>query len=61
MSAVTYTDKFVRPSKTASSAAPSAKKGFFARFLAAVVAARMEQAEREYARYVQIHGRDPVA
>ncbi|MFG1372580.1 hypothetical protein V5F32_10435 [Xanthobacter oligotrophicus] len=57
MSAVTYTDKFVRTSKVA----PSAKKGFFARFLEAVVAARMEQAEREYARYVQIHGRDPVA
>ena len=58
MSAVTYTDKFVRPSKAASS---SAKKGFFARLLQAVVAARMEEAEREYARYVQIHGRDPVA
>ncbi|MFG1348480.1 hypothetical protein [Xanthobacter autotrophicus] len=57
MSAVTYTDKIVRPSKTAS----AAKKGFFARFLEAVVAARMEQAEREYARYVQVNGRDPVA
>lgn len=57
MSAVTYTDKFVRTSKTA----PSAKKGFFARFIEAVIAARMEQAELEYARYVQIHGRDPVA
>ncbi|MET3353234.1 hypothetical protein V5F34_04290 [Xanthobacter autotrophicus] len=57
MSAVTYTDKIVRTSKTDS----SAKKGFFARFLEAVVAARLEQAEREYARYVEIHGRDPVA
>ncbi|MFG1276106.1 hypothetical protein [Xanthobacter autotrophicus] len=57
MSAVTYTDKIVSTSKTDS----SAKKGFFARFLEAVVAARLEQAEREYARYVEIHGRDPVA
>ncbi|MDI4665345.1 hypothetical protein K9U40_13555 [Xanthobacter autotrophicus] len=57
MSAVTYTGKIVRSSKTAS----STQKGFFARLLEAVVAARKEQAEREYARYVQIHGRDPVA
>ena len=59
MSAVTYSPKNFAPSQKADVAAP--KKGFFARLMEAIVAARMEQAERELSRYVQIHGRDPVA
>ncbi|QRG06508.1 hypothetical protein EZH22_26820 [Xanthobacter dioxanivorans] len=58
MSAVTYTTKTFA---SAPKAAVAPKKGFFARLMEAIVAARMEQAERELARYVQLNGRDPIA
>lgn len=59
MSAVTFTHKTFAPAPKA--AATSSRKGFFTRLLEAVIASRMEQAEREYARYVELHGRDPIA
>lgn len=60
MSAVTYTPKSL--AGTATVAAPAAKpaKGFLARLMDAIIAARTEQAERELARYVHLHGRDPI-
>lgn len=70
MSAVTYTDTtYARaPNARAPKAAPAAaaksaapKQGFLARLMDAIIAARTEQAERELSRYVQIHGRDPIA
>ncbi|MFG1346923.1 hypothetical protein V5F59_18690 [Xanthobacter autotrophicus DSM 431] len=57
MSAITFTHKTFAP---APKAAAGQKKGFFARLLDAIVASRMEQAEREYARYLELHGHDPV-
>ncbi|MEP9352115.1 hypothetical protein ABLE93_00800 [Xanthobacter sp. KR7-65] len=59
MSAVTYSEKSIARSAKAQSSQPA--KGFFARLLEAVIAARTEQAERELARYVHLNGRDPIA
>lgn len=59
MSAVTYNTTKTFASTPKAAAAPA--KGFFARVMEAIVAARMEQAERELARYVQVNGRDPIA
>lgn len=57
MSAVSYTSpKFVRT--VSASAEP--KKGFFARVLEAIIAARTEQAELEVLKYVQRTGRYPL-
>ncbi|GGF75635.1 hypothetical protein GCM10007301_39440 [Azorhizobium oxalatiphilum] len=55
MSAVSYsTPKFVPAAKAES------KKGFWARVLDAIIAARTEQAEREVLKYVQRPGRYPL-
>lgn len=57
MSAVSYTSpKFV----PAAAEAAEPKKGFFARVLDAIIAARTEQAEREVLKYVQRTGRYPL-
>lgn len=64
MSAVTYTEKTfpgAAKAKPAAAKGTEAPKGFLARLMDAIIAARTEQAERELARYVHIHGRDPVA
>ncbi|MFS8039284.1 hypothetical protein ACI7BZ_20375 [Xanthobacter sp. AM11] len=63
MSAVTYTDRSFSGARKAVSAAKAegANKGFWARLMDAIIAARTEQAERELSRYVQVHGRDPIA
>ncbi|UJX44308.1 hypothetical protein [Xanthobacter sp. YC-JY1] len=60
MSAVTFSPDTL--SRETRSAAPKAAagKGFFARLMDAIIAARMEQAERELSRYVQLNGRDPL-
>jgi len=63
MSAVTFSPDTL--SRDARTAAPKAVKaasgtGFLSRLMAAIIAARMEQAERELSRYVQLHGRDPL-
>ncbi|TDT91190.1 hypothetical protein [Azorhizobium] len=55
MSAVIYsTPKFAPAAQGAVNAEP--KKGFFARVLDAIIAARTEQAEREVLKYVQRPG-----
>ena len=68
MSAVTFSPNTLsrdtraaapKASKTAAGNA-AAGKGFFARLMDAIIAARMEQAERELSRYVQLNGRDPL-
>lgn len=60
MSAVTFSKSYVsEPRATQANAAP--QKGFFARLMDAIIAARTAQAERELARYVHLHGRDPIA
>ncbi|MBP2150647.1 hypothetical protein V5F63_18255 [Xanthobacter autotrophicus DSM 597] len=63
MSAVTFSPDTL--SRNTRAAAPKASKtaggkGFFARLMDAIIAARMEQAERELSRYVQLNGRDPL-
>ncbi|MGU3495544.1 hypothetical protein ACLBXM_16010 [Xanthobacteraceae bacterium A53D] len=58
MSAVSYTTPKYMPSATVA-AAP--KQGFFARLLAAIIAARTEQAEQEVLKYLQRPGRYPLA
>lgn len=65
MSAVTFSpDTLSRETRAAAPKATAgttaASKGFFARLMDAIIAARMEQAERELSRYVQLHGRDPL-
>ncbi len=57
MSAVSYTSPKFSP---VSSATAEPKKGFFARVLDAIIAARTEQAEREVLKYVQRTGRYPL-
>lgn len=57
MSAVSYTSPKFAP-VSAANAEP--KKGFFARILDAIIAARTEQAEREVLKYVQRTGRYPL-
>lgn len=57
MSAVTYSDKSLASEPTQ---VAQAKKGFFRRLLDAVIAARMEQADRELALFVQRTGRYPI-
>lgn len=61
MSAITYTPKSIAGTPKAAAKPAEPAKGFFARLLDAVIAARTEQAERELARYVQLHGRDPIS
>lgn len=57
MSAVSYTDPtFVQTRRTP----PAASKGFLARLWEAAKAAHTQQIEREYLRYFEIHGHDPV-
>ena len=57
MSAVSYTDpNFVRTRRTT----PAAPQGFLARLWEAAKAAHAQQIEREYLRYFEIHGHDPV-
>jgi len=57
MSAVSYTDpNFVRTRRTT-----PAPKGFLARVWEAAKVAHAQQIEREYLRYFEIHGHDPVA
>lgn len=64
MSAVTFSpdtlsrDTAPKAGKVAASTAGTT--GFFARLMDAIIAARMEQAERELSRYVQLNGRDPL-
>ncbi|WP_374252342.1 hypothetical protein [Xanthobacter sp.] len=67
MSAVTFSpDTLSRDTRSAApkagkaAAGKTAGKGFFARLMSAIIAARMEQAERELSRYVQLNGRDPL-
>ncbi len=63
MSAVTFSpDTLSRDTRSAAPKAgkAAAGKGFFARLMDAIIAARMEQAERELSRYVQLNGRDPL-
>ncbi len=64
MSAVTFSpDTLSRDTRSAASKAAAGKtagKGFFGRLMDAIIAARMEQAERELSRYVQLNGRDPL-
>ena len=63
MSAVTFSPNTLSRDTRAVSPKASktaAGKGFFARLMDAIIAARMEQAERELSRYVQLNGRDPL-
>ncbi len=64
MSAVTFSpDTLSRDTRSAAPKAAAGKtagKGFFGRLMDAIIAARMEQAERELSRYVQLNGRDPL-
>ena len=67
MSAVTFSPntlsrdtRAVAPKASKTAAGKTAGKGFFARLMDAIIAARMEQAERELSRYVQLNGRDPL-
>ena len=63
MSAVTFSPNTLSRDTRAAAAKASktaAGKGFFARLMDAIIAARMEQAERELSRYVQLNGRDPL-
>ncbi len=62
MSAVTYSSPKFSPVAVAAKGNVNAepKKGFFARVLDAIIAARTEQAEREVLKYVQRTGRYPL-
>lgn len=66
MSAVSYNEKtFAGASKARSATSRSvgaadAPKSFFGRLKEAAVAAHTQQIEREYLRYFEINGHDPV-
>ncbi|WP_029003485.1 hypothetical protein [Azorhizobium doebereinerae] len=60
MSAVSYTTPKYVPAQANAQANAEPKKGFFARVLDAIIAARTEQAEREVLKYIQRPGRYPL-